>query len=385
MTHLCPVCRSNDSIVLESRDIVPIAQNLMFETREKAMGCATGRLEMALCGSCGFVWNAAFDPKLLVYDATYENDQTFSPAFDRHLRFVTERIAKAVDSLDSFEVVEVGCGQGYFIQRMADVFGERVKRIQGFDPAFKSPDQLPARSRVVPEYFGPQSAKWLDASPALVVSRHTIEHVPDPIAFLSAIRSVVDEGTILVIETPDVGWILKGAVAQDFFYEHCSIFDPESITAALHRSGFEVEEVHSVFDGQYQLAVARAAKAPSDYQRRTPVDEHDYRARRAAFVSEYQTAIEADVSAGRNVAFWGGASKGVTLALLLGGPDAPIACAIDINPRRQGRFMPLSGIEVVSPEEAVRRGVSAAYVMNPAYSDEIAVSCSEKGLPISLR
>jgi hypothetical protein len=29
---------------------------------------------MAGCLECGFVWNAAFDPRLLAYDDRYEND-----------------------------------------------------------------------------------------------------------------------------------------------------------------------------------------------------------------------------------------------------------------------------------------------------------------------
>ena len=46
---------------------------------------ARGRLEMVACAACGFVFNAAFDAGLLRYGADYDNAQSHSPAFDRHL------------------------------------------------------------------------------------------------------------------------------------------------------------------------------------------------------------------------------------------------------------------------------------------------------------
>ena len=40
---------------------------------------------MVRCMTCGFSWNAAFDPELLRYGADYENNQSLSPTFEHHL------------------------------------------------------------------------------------------------------------------------------------------------------------------------------------------------------------------------------------------------------------------------------------------------------------
>jgi hypothetical protein len=78
MTH-CKICESTDAIVLDRRAPVPIAQNLILPTSEAARHCPAGELDMRRCTACGFVWNAAFDPDLMVYDAAYDSIPQKSP------------------------------------------------------------------------------------------------------------------------------------------------------------------------------------------------------------------------------------------------------------------------------------------------------------------
>ena len=101
----------------------------------------------------------------------------------------------------------------------------------------------------------------------MIVSRHTIEHVPDPVAFLTAVRDALGERAeaTIFLETPCVDWILRHDAMQDFFYEHCSLFTARALALALERAGFHAPRVEHVFGGQYLWARASAAPwaAPS--------------------------------------------------------------------------------------------------------------------------
>ena len=70
---------------------------------------------------------------------------------------------------------------------------------------------------------------------------------------------------------------------------------------------------------------------------------------------------------------WGGASKGVIFSLLMERAGHPITTVIDINPTKQKRFLPVTGLQVQSPEVALPKIPEKAtiYVMNSNYLEEI--------------
>src|SRR5690606_40601222 len=49
-------------------------------------------------------------------------------------------------------------------------------------------------------------------------------------------------------------------------------------------------------------------------------------------------------------AVWGGASKGVLFSLMMERAGADVELVIDINPAKQNRYLPASGLQVTSPE-----------------------------------
>jgi SAM-dependent methyltransferase len=381
----CLVCEGGDILRIERRERVPVAQNLIFRDRDSALRCPAGRLDIRRCAGCGFAWNAAFDPALLVYDADYDNDQNFSGRFRGHTEHVARRIADRAPRGRPLHLVEVGCGQGQFMAILAEELGPRLASALGFDPAWKgAAGALPPGCEVRGELFAAGSPRPGDSAPDVVVSRHVIEHVPDPVAFLGAIRDALPDGVPLFVETPDIDWILSNGVFFDLYYEHCSLFTRQSLAWALTRSGFEVEEVEPVFDGQYLLAVATAGTARAAPPPAPGHDDLGYAAKRDRFLASLGRLVDAAGAEG-GVALWGGASKGVTLCLTL--PDAArrLECVIDINRRKQGCYLPSTGIPVVAPAEAARRGVRTAIVVNPAYAAEIEASCARDGLPFRIR
>ena len=84
---------------------------------------------MTVCGDCSFVFNADFDPELLSYGQHYDNSQNFSPAFESH---VNSLVARLVDErvVRSCSVVEVGCGKGEFLRKLA---GPKITEIRATD------------------------------------------------------------------------------------------------------------------------------------------------------------------------------------------------------------------------------------------------------------
>lgn len=81
---------------------------------------------------------------------------------------------------------------------------------------------------------------------------------------------------------------------------------------------------------------------------------------------------------------WGGGSKAVTFAAAIGADLHMIAAAVDINPFKQGKYLPGTGQAVVAPEALVDQPPDVVIVMNPVYVDEIRENLAQLDLEPSI-
>jgi len=348
---------------------VPILQNAPAPSAAQAREVARGDLSIALCVTCGFVFNSAFEPELMAYSRSYDNTQSHSPSFENYLTEIADDLIDRHDLRDR-QIVEIGCGKGHFLRIICARGGNRGL---GFDSAYDGPETSDdGRVRFVRGYLDS-----LDEAPKadLVCCRHVLEHVPDPLSLLdSARRTLGGARSVAFFEVPTVEWIFRHDAFWDFFYEHCSYFSAQTIVYAFRRSGFGGVSVRTMFEEQY-MGVEALPASPSGSA--TPGDTTELVAEGEAFARRYEAAISAcreravELRKSGRIAVWGAGAKGVTLANLVD-PDCELVdCLIDINPAKQGKFVPGTGHPIVGPSDARARSCAAILIMNPNYADEI--------------
>ncbi|MHC5024295.1 MAG: Rossmann-fold NAD(P)-binding domain-containing protein, partial [Planctomycetota bacterium] len=84
----------------------------------------------------------------------------------------------------------------------------------------------------------------------------------------------------------------------------------------------------------------------------------------------WSDVVHAAAQKGQKPVLWGSGSKGVSFLTTLGIRDE-IECVVDINPFRQGRFMPGTGHPIVAPSFLAEYRPDLVIAMNPMYRDEI--------------
>jgi SAM-dependent methyltransferase len=397
----CPVCSGAALECFLRRARVPVHQNLVMPARDAALAIRRGDLDMTVCHACGFVFNRAFDPDLLTYGAEYDNTQSHSPSFDAYMDELVRTMVEE-RGVRGARIVEVGCGKGAFLHRLVAWPGAGNRGV-GYDPTYEGPDvALDGRLRFVRRFYDETTA---DGVADVIVCRHVIEHVQQPQQLLQAVRRAVESspGARLFFETPCVGWILDHHVIWDFFYEHCSLFSPASMRTAFQRAGFRVDAIHHVFGGQYLWLEAGLADTPA----------HDAQPGAAADAATVGTAADA-AAAGRTVAaarafaaaesrlrqqwegrlrelrqrggvaLWGAGAKGVTFANLVDPDGSRIACVVDLNPKKQGRYLPGTGHPIADYHSLPDYGVESAILMNPNYRAENLALLRAAGLSTAL-
>lgn len=91
------------------------------------------------------------------------------------------------------------------------------------------------------------------------------------------------------------------------------------------------------------------------------------------FSSEILKHKETFESGGRHYV-WGTGAKGIAFANILDAAQQYIPVLIDINPRKQGHYISLTGHACVAPQAIDWQGLSAQdclWIMNARYKDEI--------------
>jgi SAM-dependent methyltransferase len=373
---VCPGCGALGMDVFFELQGVPANSCILLGTREEALAYPRGDLELGFCSTCGFISNMAFDGRLTEYSSRYEETQSFSDTFNAFHRKLAERLIERYD-LHGKDVLEIGCGKGEFIALLAELGKNRGV---GFDPGYRqerTPEALSGRLKFVKDFY---SEKYSAYQADFVCCKMTLEHIHPASRFVATVRRAVGEryDTVVFFQIPDATRIVRDCAFEDIYYEHCSYFSPGSLGRLFRRNGFDVLNLETEYAGQYLAIEARPARGAAG----APLPQENDLAALARHVAEFPGKCRTKVNEwrrrvreahgrGRKIVLWGSGSKGVSFLTTLGVGES-IDYAVDINPHRQGYFMPTTGQRIVAPDFLQEYRPDVVIIMNAIYRDEIA-------------
>ncbi len=372
----CPVSHADDATRFLEVPSAPAHCNLLWSSREGALGAPRGKIELGFSPTSGHVWNMVFDPALMEYTQQYENSLHFSPRFQRYAEDLAHRLIDQHD-IRKKDIVEVGSGKGEFLALLCELGDNRGF---GYDPSYVPDPEIEAklgdRISFVQDMY---TERYTHQQADLVCCRHVLEHIQFPADMLSSVRQAIGDrrDTVVFFEMPNVQFMLRDLSVWDIIYEHCSYFSAGSLAYAFRESGFEVLDVREEYNGQFLSITARPA-APDQPPGHTPWDglaamqdnvtrfaEH-YRQK----VADWTQHLTELTQAGKKAVVWGAGSKGVMFLNMVPTRDS-ISYVVDINPRKQGMYVAGSGQQIVPPEFLQTYQPDLIVMMNPIYTEEI--------------
>ncbi len=366
---------------------VPVNSCLLIDTRDEALRFPRGDISLGFCAGCGFVSNLAFRPELTTYSGRYEETQGFSATFNHfHHALAVELIDRL--KLTNKQVVEIGCGKGEFLALLCRLGKNHGL---GFDPSYDDvrgtiPTDVDAK--VVKDFFGDQHGH---EDSDFVCCKMTLEHITATAKFVSAARKVLRPtgDATAFFQVPESTRIFRDCAFEDIYYEHCSYFTAGSLARLFRSQGFDVTRLDIAYGGQYLTIEGVRTDGASS----APLAAEDSAAELAAHVStfnarflqktqEWRTIVQTRASQGP-VALWGSGSKAVAFLHAIDAPNM-VAHVVDINPYRQGHFMPGTGQQIVGPADLKKISPRTVIAMNPVYRDEIARELERHGVSTEL-
>jgi SAM-dependent methyltransferase len=365
----CPVCAGNNTRPFFFLERFPVQEGNLARTRESAIAAETSSLEFHFCQDCMHAWNRLFDPDRIQFDADYDINLAHSHVYLRYLDDVAKRLVRRY-RLEGASVLEIACGKGDFLRRLVNA---GMGDAHGFDPTWVRSEASDSRIKFHEGYF---EASHTDLVPALICCRSLLQYLPEPRAFLSKIISGLSTKTVLYFEVPDGAETFRSGNVWNMTYEHGAFFNEVSLAALVACIGCELSDLQSSLGGSV-LEVEASVVPPSQKALRNSAMNRVFADAYTGFeelrrrkISVWKQRFLEWQEGGKSVVLWGAGARAINF--LCSVPESRVTeVVVDINPSRQGRFLPVTGQEVVAPQELSSLRPDVVIASNPHFAEEI--------------
>lgn len=310
-------------------------------------------LELRQCSGCGLV---QFDCEPVWYyrDVIRAGGGTSTMA---QLRREQYRRFIGLCGLAGKRVIEVGCGQGEFLELLTEF------PVQAFGLEHKPELVALAQSKGlnVTEGFAQSGQTRISGGPFdAFLSFNFLEHQPDPNGMMQCISQNLVPGGYGLVTVPSFEYILENNGFYELLRDHIANYTQDTLRFLMEKNGFQVLQTRRVNRDTLEMIVRKRLLTD------TSGLEQNFR----LLAEQMRSFVDARVARGGRVAIWGASHQGFTAAATTGVADR-IAYIIDSAPFKQGRFAPASHLPIVAPEHFLEDPVNSILVIAPGYTEEI--------------
>jgi len=376
-TFNCPVCDSPRMKVFYRLADVPASCNFLWASKEAATNCPRGNIKLAFCPVCSFITNVALEPTKNVYTELYDNSLFYSTRFQDFTKQLAAELVQRFD-IHNKAIIEIGGGKVDFLSELCKLGNNHGQRLNPFYLQEETKYQRTNYSAVsIPKF---QSDVYDRVEADFVFSYHELEHVNYPRKFLHNLRKMISRNPEVRVffTVPNALTDLEGGCFEEIIYEHVSYFTPASLSFLFSRCGFNVlhvEETKGDFGSIFIDATIRT-QAKSSLKSVSKPEISQIEDCVISFADKTNSIIEKNgrrirqlLDQGKRVVMWGAGSRGVTLLNVF--RDLCIEYAVDVNPRKQGKYVPGTGQEIIAPTSLSDYQPDYIVLANSTYEKEI--------------
>jgi 2-polyprenyl-3-methyl-5-hydroxy-6-metoxy-1,4-benzoquinol methylase len=386
----CRACRSELNLTLIDLGSSPIANNL--ETDSDLIDQSKKfPLKVLTCHVCSLVQLSETISKENLFASNYSYYSSYSTSWLIHSKNYVDEIIHFLEINENDLVIEIASNDGYLLQ----FFREAGINVLGIEPAadvanFAINKKIPT----VINYFTESIARELRAKlkPKLILGNNVLAHVPDIQDFVKGLDILLDNDGIITLEFPHLMNLIKFNQFDTIYHEHYSYL---SVTALLpiflkhNMKIFDIKEL-STHGGSLRIYVAKKSskwkikesvgRIVHEESKYDPRDEFIYTNLQKRVLLLKQALIKELLefkNSSLKIAAYGAAAKGVTLLNYCGIDSNNIDYVVDMNPHKQGKFLPGSRIPIVDISRLLQNPPDVLLVLPWNLSAEIKKSLLE--------
>lgn len=365
VTH-CRICHGSD--LAEVLDFGVTAFTGVFPASlEESID--EGRLRLIVCQDCGLAQLADSFPASVLYGDNYGYRSGLNASMLQHLRRTAHRLERLADLSEGDVVLDIGANDGSLLRSYETPGLIKV----GIDPTIAKFIDFYADdvdTTCVPDFFAAASFDAVSSSRASVVTSIAMFYdLEDPVAFARDIRHCLSSEGLWHFEQSYMPWMLRSGAYDTICHEHLEYYSLTTIKRILDEAGLRVVDVATNAVNGGSIAVT-AARDDSSWETVSIIPEWLLEEERRSKVGDVATwegfakvvksrqndlleLLTALRDSGKKVMGLGASTKGnVLLQTTEITPDL-VSVIGDVNPYKFGRYMPGTGIPILSEEEVL--------------------------------
>jgi len=323
-------------------------------------------LELALCPLCGLLQLLETPVPSVLFGEQFRYYSSLNPDLVTHAERLADDLVQRLGLDQSSRVIELASNDGYLLRP----FARRGLSVLGVDPApGPAAAARMAGIETIQAFFDRDLAERLleqGRSADLIVANNVLAHVPDPVDFLIGVARLLRPGGTAVFE---VAWgrsLLQAMAFDQIYHEHHCYFTAGALSRLLSRTGLALLDIEPlpIHAGSLRVFAARSGRPSARVDALVRLEQAEgldraetwrSMARRLSTLRRsLREMLERARAEGHALAAYGAAAKGTMLLNWLQPEPDWIPWVADINPHKQGRFVPGVGIPVVSPARIVQ-------------------------------
>ena len=356
----CRGCGTALSLTFLDLGVSPIANNLV-EIENFSDEDVKFPLHVMTCQICSLVQLSEVIPREILFPSNYTYFSSYSSSWLQHSKSYAEKMISYMELNQSDLVVEIASNDGYLLQFFTNV----DIQVLGIEPAAGVAKAAIAKgipTQIV--YFGELTAIELAKrrKPKLMIANNVLAHVPDLHDFIKGFSILIHDEGIITFEFPHLLNLIKNSQFDTIYHEHYSYLSVSALTPLFAKYGLKIVDIEKLLThgGSLRLYVAKNSSSwkVHDSVQKIVEKESQYDPRKKevyGVLQESTKKIKTDLLStlkkykrdGLKISAYGAAAKGVTLLNYCEINSDLIDYVVDLNPNKQGRFIPGSLIPIV--------------------------------------
>ncbi|MBL1147468.1 MAG: methyltransferase domain-containing protein [Pseudomonadota bacterium] len=322
-------------------------------------------LHILVCEHCWLVQTEDYADADELFSEDYAYFSSFSKSWLAHAENFVEKMQARFGLTDASHIVEIASNDGYLLQYVQ----ERGIPCLGIEPT----KSTAAASRekgidTLEEFFGVALAERLAAEGKqadLTAANNVLAHVPDINDFVRGFSLLLKPSGVASFEFPHLMQLVTHGQFDTIYHEHYSYLSLTAVSHIFAANGltvFDVEELPT-HGGSLRVYACRAdteAHKVQDSVSALLAREKAAGMQTAAYYAGFQDKADKIKNdflefllfakrEGKTVAGYGAAAKGNTLLNYAGIRPDLLPFVVDMNPAKQGKFLPGSRIPILPP------------------------------------